>query len=254
MVKTISKNTINTIRQLHSAKQRHESGLFIAEGDKIVRELLRSDFKVRLVACLPEYHEDNKALLADFDVNLVNEIEFSRISLLQTPNQILALVETPPEVQPVFDSAGIYLILDGIRDPGNLGTMIRTAEWFGVKGIICSNDCVDVFNPKVVQATMGSVFRVPVFYGSLPDIIEKFKVSSTGIVIGAVLGGIPFREVQVQYKSVMLVIGSEANGISDEVKPLLDHKISIIGAPAAETESLNAAVACGILLNELNHK
>jgi RNA methyltransferase, TrmH family len=252
MAQPISKNTISSLLKLHQAKQRNEIRLFIAEGEKMVKELLNSSFKVKFVCCLSNFYDENSTALSEVFSYIVTEQELSKISLLQTPNQVLAVVEMPNAPDEKLDEKGIYLLLDGIRDPGNMGTIIRTAEWFGVRAIICSPDCVDVYNPKVVQGTMGSIFRMEILSMDLVKTISAFKEKGTDTIYGAVLNGEAMSAMKFVNETKVLVIGSEALGISAELLKLLPHLVSIPRSLQAETESLNAAVATGILLNAIS--
>ncbi len=189
----------------------------------------------------------NRDQLTSFKEQQVTEIDkpwLERISFLTTPNQVLAVFKKPffGEIKP---NANITLVLDNIQDPGNMGTIVRTADWFGIKSIVCSEDCSDVFNPKVVQATMGSIARVQVVYTSLPDFFDSHRDIS---VYAAVLDGEDIREIK-PVKEGIIVIGNESKGISKELLKRVEHKITIPGK--GNTESLNAAVAAGIVLSRL---
>lgn len=245
----ISKSVISDIRFLHQAKFRKETGLFIAEGEKVVGELLQSGLKVRIVAGLPDYLAlcgplPEKALVYEID-----EKDLNRISLLQTPNRVLAVAEQPPKEEahlPLENET--VLVLDGIRDPGNLGTIIRTAEWFGVSQIWCSEDTVETFNPKVVQSAMGSLFRMKLVSCNLKSMLEEANRQESMSVFGATLDGVPADRL-VAGRSRILVIGSESHGISAELLQVISSKVLIPRAKNSKTESLNAAVATGILLS-----
>ena len=168
----LSKNQIKLINGIKIKKLRTVHGLFLAEGTKIVPEILRSDFKVHSLYATAAWLGENKELLSKLDQHIVFKVsdkELERISGLTSPNEVLLLAVIPDYEFPVFSefSQNLTLVLDEVKDPGNLGTIIRIADWFGIKYIICSEDSVDVYNPKVVQATMGSVTRVKVFYRNL---------------------------------------------------------------------------------------
>ncbi len=250
----ISKSVLSDIRSLHQTKFRNDTGLFIAEGEKVIDELKHSGLRIRLIAALPEYFETNPFTASGTIQYEVNEKDLARISLLTTPNKVLAVAEKPanPEFLIAGDSAPIVL-LDSIRDPGNLGTIIRTAEWFGVKKIVCSSDCVETFNPKVVQSAMGSLFRMSTFRGDLVTFLETLKLEGGYKVFGADLSGEPLNHRKIDDK-VALIIGSESHGISKEILQMADMKVLITRSAGSTTESLNAAVACGILLSELTTK
>jgi len=234
----ITKNQIKFIKSLSLKKNRQKEQLFIAEGEKIVAELLNSNF---------EFHEifaTNEWILKNTDVRAikVNNSELDRISNLKSANNVLAIVKIKQDNLSITD--GLTLVLDDINDPGNLGTIIRMCDWFGVKQLVCSKSTVDCFNPKVVQSAMGSLFRVPIIYTDLEEYITKVDTP----IYGAFMDGENVRNVKVP-ESVHLIMGNEANGISEEIDNLITDKVAIknIGNSA---ESLNVAVATSILLHE----
>lgn len=230
---------VKLVRSLSQKKFRTLHGLFIAEGKKIVEEAIRSGLKIHSV-----YTTDPG--FADFypDCETVTAKEMESMSELSTPSPYLAVIEqrkttwTTPNENPV-------ILLDGISDPGNLGTIIRTAEWFGIRSVICSENCVELYNPKVVQSTMGSIFRVSVMVTSLNKAIPEMKTAGYH-VCGADLSGTSLFTFRKDQKKYALVIGSESHGISSEVKTLLDESVTIPGKGKAE--SLNASVAAGIMM------
>jgi TrmH family RNA methyltransferase len=238
----ISKNQIKLIQSLKQIKFRREYGLFVAEGVKIVVELIKSEIKVKTIYGLLEWVEENQDVCekAGIEVFRVNQKELERISNLSTPNQVLAVCEIPEWDSRDNRENEIQLALDGIRDPGNLGTIIRTADWFGVKEIICSDDCVDAYNPKVVQATMGSIARVKLTYTELSHYLAKTRTE----VYATVLEGDSIFDTSPS--KGIFVIGNESKGIRQEVLQHATRKISIPSQGAAE--SLNASVATGIVL------
>ncbi|HEY2722368.1 MAG TPA: RNA methyltransferase, partial [Chitinophagaceae bacterium] len=182
----ISKLQVKYIQSLGQKKHRDIEGLFIAEGPKIVKELLQEkNANLQHLYALDAWIEDNKELLSETEVILINESELDQISQLTTPNQVLAIFRKF-EFDESLHYAGISLVLDSIRDPGNMGTIIRIADWFGISRIVCSNDCADVYNPKVVQATMGSIARVPVFYAELSEWLKNQKRTT---IYAAVMDG-----------------------------------------------------------------
>jgi len=234
----ITKNQIKFIKSLSLKKNRQKEQLFIAEGEKIVAELLNSNFE------LHEIFATNEWILKNTDVRAikVNNSELDRISNLKSANNVLAIVKIKQENLSVTD--GLTLVLDDINDPGNLGTIIRMCDWFGVKQLVCSKSTVDCFNPKVVQSAMGSLFRVPIIYTDLEEYVTKVDTP----IYGAFMDGENVRNVKVP-ESVHLIMGNEANGISEEINNLITDKVAIknIGNSA---ESLNVAVATSILLHE----
>ena len=236
----LSKNEAKYIQSLSRKKQRLAEGLFIAEGVKLVDELLQSQYTIRKLYATAEWMatRDNTNAVA------VTAEELARISGLQTPNQVLAIVEQPkPTGEPVLRSQ-LTIAVDGIQDPGNLGTIIRIADWFGITQLVAGDDTVELYNPKLIQATMGSFTRVQVWYRSLTDWLPGVTVP----VYGAVLDGKNMYETSPVNEGILL-IGNEARGIAKELLPFVTHPVTI---PASgKAESLNAAVATGILVAQL---
>ena len=241
----ISKAIIKDIQNLGLKKVRDEQGLFVAEGVKWMEELIRfAPERIRCIYALAPWIEANRSALKSFAVVEVDEILLARLSQLQTPNQAIAVVhQFLHEPQPV--ESGLTLILDTIQDPGNLGTLIRTADWFGVTQIICSPDSVDAYNPKVVQASMGSLVRVPVSQTSL---FEWLHAQSEVPKWAAVLAGKNYSEIKPNGVGV-LMMGNESKGLSKELLDMATDHVTIPRRGGAE--SLNVAVATGILLSSL---
>ena len=241
----ITKNTIKQIASLRQQKFRKELGLFVVEGRKMVEELLHSNFEtVGLYASevlLAEYPSYSKA-------EIVNEVQMEQMSGQDTPPGILAVVKIPKQGE-IKTSSRLILALDGIANPGNMGTLIRTAEWFGIHDVVCSSDCVEPWNPKVVQATMGSLFRVKVWSTDLPNFLKQAKAEDKA-VYGALLDGENLFKMQAQPEGI-LVIGSESHGIRAEILPCITQPITIPRVGNSATESLNAAVAGAILMAEM---
>lgn len=241
----LSKNEIKYIQSLGHKKRRDEERLFLMEGSKMVAELLAQHASqiMRLYAT-EIFFQQHPAARQIQQHHVISDDELARISQLQTPNQALALLNYFPEHPTDLPATEWTLALDGIRDPGNLGTIIRLADWFGIRHVICSPDCADIYNPKVVQATMGSIMRV--------NMIEKelvvFLADQQLPVVGAVLGGKELSSFQFP-KAGILVIGNESNGIREDVISLLTDKLMI--PRFGEAESLNAAIATSIFLWEL---
>lgn len=246
----ISKNRISDIRKLHLKKFRDLQGLFLVEGRKSVEMLLQSTFQVEEIFATEQSMSLNQSLLKDCQVTMASSQDMERISALNTSPDLLAVVRKP-SVAPPMDNLHPILLLDRIADPGNLGTIIRTADWFGFRQIVCSPDCVDLYNPKTIQATMGSFCHVHVLYESLVDFIILQKNTNNRRVLGAFLGGESVNTFSFQ-KTDMIVIGSESNGISHSVEEAITHKITIPqvsdGNPTAE--SLNAAVAAAVIMHQ----
>jgi len=235
---TLSKNHIKLITSLQQKKYRQKHKLFVAEGVKVVDELLRSTFEVEQLFATAEYNSNyNKAIT-------VTEVELKKISQLKTPNKVLGLFKIPEIINK--ENKGLIVALDAINDPGNLGTIIRLCDWFGVSKLVCSKDTVDCYNQKVVQASMGSLPRVHISFVDLPEFLNTAKSPS----FIADMEGENVYESSLP-KEAILVMGNEANGISNEVKDIVDAKISIPRfGKIQETESLNVATATAILLSE----
>ncbi|MGM0634937.1 MAG: TrmH family RNA methyltransferase [Bacteroidota bacterium] len=238
----LSKQQQKHINSLQKKKFRSEKKMFIAEGVKVIKEFLKSPFELEALYAIADIFS-----LPENKCHIINEQELKKISQLATPQLALAVFKIPPS-RPI-EKVGLILALDGVRDPGNLGTIIRQCDWFGVQHLICSNDTVDCYNPKVVQATMGSLARVQVSYVDLPEWLANNKSEMT--TYGAFMNGEPVHSVSLNQKSSVLVLGNEANGISAEVEELINQKISIPQyGKIKETESLNVATAGAILLHE----
>ena len=238
---SISKNELRQVRALSQKKFRDETGLFVVEGEKMVSEALSSGFEVVSV-----YRRDE-----------IGEEAMERLSLLSSPSPVLAVVRQPAPVsfQP---SKGLYLALDGIRDPGNLGTILRVADWFGINGVIASPDTVERFNPKVVQSTMGAIFRVPFYTMDIPALCRSV-IDAGGHVYGTFLDGENMYskalDCGLEAPSV-IVIGNESNGISPAVAACVSDRLFIPPYPADDpgSESLNAAIATAITVAEFRRR
>lgn len=235
----LSRSESKYIQTLSHKKQRDSEGLFIVEGPKIVKEVLESNFVVRKIYATLNWIEKNNTIE---DVVEVSEDELQKISNLQTAHQVLAVIEKPTMFQ--FDESTVIIALDGIQDPGNFGTIIRIADWFGVNKIVCSEDCVELYNPKVIQSTMGGFLRTQVDYVNLATWLKKNKLP----VYGALLNGKNIQQMEKLTRGV-LVIGNESKGIRKDVLPYIQHAISIERRGGAE--SLNASVATGIILSHI---
>lgn len=232
---------------MHQKKYRKENGIFIIEGIKSIEEFTQSNYQIHSIYYLAQYHSSLPALTANIKLFEVNNAELDKISTLQAPQGILALVYAPKP--PVFDGSLLKntftLVLDGIQDPGNMGTIIRTADWFGFDQILCSNNCVEIYNPKTVQATMGSLSRVNVFYEDLPSVLNDVKLP----IFGAVLNGESIYNTDWGTEGI-LILGNEGQGITPEVMKLITHPVTIPRVGAAE--SLNVAISAAIFCAEIN--
>ena len=242
----LTKNTIKQIASLRQQKYRKELGLFVVEGRKMVEELLHSEFEtVGLYAT--EASVGSHPAFANAEP--VSEVQMEQMSGQDTPPGILAVVKIPQQGE-IKTNSRFVLALDGIANPGNMGTLIRTAEWFGIHDVVCSDDCVELWNPKVVQATMGSLFRVKVWKTNLPAYLQQAKTDGKNIY-GALLEGENLFQIQDKPKGI-LVIGSESHGIRTDVLPCITRPITIPRVGGSMTESLNAAVAGGIIIAEIS--
>lgn len=236
----ISKNQLKLITSLSQKKYRQKHKLFLAEGVKVVNEFLNSNF---------ELHQLFKT--SDFNFNgdyiqhqEISEADLKKISNLKTPNKVVGIFKIPKQQK--FDEKGLILALDGINDPGNLGTIIRLCDWFGIKNLLCSLETVDCYNPKAVQASMGSLIRVNINYINLTE----FLATSNLPTFIADMDGKNVYKTNLPEEGV-LVMGNEASGIADEIKKIVSHKIAIPRfGELQETESLNVATATAILLSE----
>ena len=252
----ITRETIKHITSLREKKYRELYGEFVVEGEKTVAELLNSSFEALAVYAVESWISKNARLAQNHKITFteITDKELERISNFTTPNKVVAVAKTKKATLPEFASSkGFTLMLDDIRDPGNFGTILRTADWFGFDTIVCSETTVDLYNPKVIQASMGSFLRVNVVYGNLKNILQKHSEIP---VLGAFMDGVPVHDVENTVKSRFVIIGNEANGISKELHSLITHKISVPLIPHGNSrpESMNAAVAAGIVMYELSRK
>ena len=237
----IAKNQIKYIRGLSLKKNRIKEQCFVVEGEKCLAELLNSSFEIVELFALKDWIDENKAVFDKIQAIRFKELE--RISNLKSPNKVLAVVKMK-EQKIIQQKSAVTLVLDDINDPGNLGTIIRMCDWFGVKQIICSENTVDIYNPKVVQSTMGSLFRTHVIY---TDLI-KYLAKVTTPVYGAYMDGENVKDIESNQKA-HLVMGNEANGISEKIEKHISKRVAIKNM-GGNIESLNVAVATSILLHE----
>ncbi|WP_445719724.1 TrmH family RNA methyltransferase [Flavobacterium sp.] len=236
----VSKNQIKLITSLQQKKYRKQEQLFFAEGVKVVQELLNSNFELQDLFTTKE----DFSSVSKNKVHAVSDLELKKISALTTPNTCLAVFKIPKAKN--FVESGLILALDDVRDPGNLGTIIRLCDWFGIETLFCSEESVDIYNPKVVQATMGSISRVNVVYGSLEVFLTKTKLP----IFGTFMDGSNIYQEALPKEGV-IVMGNEANGISPSVEKLVLERIAIPRFGNIQlTESLNVATATAIILSE----
>ena len=252
----ISKAKLKLIHSLERRKRRQEESLFVAEGPRLLDELLPLMQPV-FVAALPAWLESNSHRLSpDVETCIVTPDELHRASLMQAPQQVVALFPLPhPTWDDTMAHANLCLALDGVQDPGNMGTICRVADWFGITDILCSTDTVDVFNPKAVQATMGALARVRVHYLDLPSLLSRLDVP----VYGTFLDGMDIYKKELntgELTKSLIVIGNESNGISKEVAGTINERLYIPPYPPDDpgSESLNAAVATAVTVAEFRRR
>jgi RNA methyltransferase, TrmH family len=236
----LSKNTIKYIQSLYQKKNRVQENVFVVEGNKMVAELLVSDFTIKTIYATPQWQTPNN--IPTHLLQVITADELKKISSLQTPQQVLAVAALPVEkaIETIQLLNKWTLVLDNIQDPGNLGTIIRLADWYGIENIVCSHNTVDCFNPKTLQATMGSFARVQCHYTDVPTFLQSIQQP----IYGALLQGENI--YQLQAKPGCIVIGNEGSGISKEVLPFIKQAITI--PKKGKAESLNAAMATSIIV------
>ena len=241
----LSKNQIKLIKSLETKKYRKREGLFVAEGPKVVGDLLRAGYKPHSIFCSGEKPE----VRGERIVQAVTDDELRRISFLQHPQEVLAVFHIPESntQHPSPITQHLSLALDGVQDPGNVGTIIRIADWFGINNIYCSPDTADVYNPKVVQATMGSLAHVTITYCDLVPLLREATVP----IYGTLLDGKDIYQQQLSENGI-IVMGNEGNGISPEVRQLITNKLLIpnFNKNTETAESLNVAIATAITCSE----
>jgi TrmH family RNA methyltransferase len=237
----LSKNQLKLVRSLELKKNRKKEGLFVAEGPKVVGDLLRAGYRARLVFSTTERP----------DAIQITDDELRKLSFLQHPQEVLAVFEIPQSQQLTANSQKLSIALDGIQDPGNLGTIIRIADWFGITTIYCSEDTADVYNPKVVQATMGSLAHINIVYTDLEALLRQYD----GPIYGTLLDGQNIYQQELSSEGI-IVMGNEGNGISPAIRQLVTHKLLIPNYnPSSETaESLNVAIATAITCAEFRRR
>lgn len=247
----LTKAKVKLIKSLESKRDRQESGLFLAEGDKVVTDLLGSEFEVEEVFCTSAWHAEHEELVHLTVVEIVRDDEMRKVSLLATPTPVTALVRLPSRsASELIATGGLILSLDRIQDPGNVGTIIRTAEWFGFDAVICGEGCADPFSPKVVQSAMGSLFRLPVASGPLPDVLKGNRME----VMATTLEGEDIFKTSLPSEAVV-IIGNESQGISEELLRLASRRLTIPPVNSLKNPAgLNAAVAAALVMAEFGRR
>jgi len=239
----VVKSQIKLIKSLQQKKYRIQNGMFVVEGKKVVQELLESTFKVYKV-----FATDPSAVIAQSDIlEIVSTAQLRQMSGLKNVNSVIGVFYIPRKEAETYDDW--TLVLDDLRDPGNMGTIIRLCDWFGIQNIVCSENTVDCYNPKVLQASMGSIARVNIIYVDLKSFFKKNHLP----VFGAFMYGNSVYEEQLPEAGILLM-GNEANGISQELEALISTKIAIPQFAKKTAESLNVATATAILLNEIRRR
>ncbi|NVO10979.1 MAG: RNA methyltransferase [Bacteroidales bacterium] len=250
----LSKSTIKLVNSLRVKKYRNEKGLFIAEGERLVEDILNSVLKVESIYHTFDWESKLKKMIPNkFDVTAD---EMKKISGLSSPSKVLALVSIPDYNAVEIDfSNTLSLALDGIQDPGNMGTIIRLADWFGIDSILCSNETVDVYSPKVVQSCMGAISRVKVIYCNLIEVLVDLKRNNNLPIFGTFMVGNNIYSDILSSKGI-IVMGNEGNGISPEVEKLITNRIHIpsFAANRSTVESLNVAMATSIVCSEFRRR
>mgnify|MGYP003439973411 FL=1 len=247
----ISKATIKRIHALEMRKYRKNERLFVAEGPKLVNELYMS-MKPVYVAALPEWIASNANLLNNTTYDTLTPDELQKASLLMHPQQVIALFQIPEnELNLDLLKDELILMLDGVQDPGNLGTIARVADWFGIRHIICSHDTADIYNPKAVQATMGALARVKFYYTELAMVLSQYS----GPIYGTFLDGNNIYKEELSRNGI-IVMGNEGNGISQLTREMINRRLLIRNYPEGTltTESLNVAIATSIVCAEFRRR
>jgi TrmH family RNA methyltransferase len=249
----ISKNKANFILSLQKKKTREEEKLYVVEGDKLVKEFLEAKVPVRILVAKPEFLNSLPLVHKQGVEEIIQASyeELKKISTLKTPHNALAVIRMPDRKMITGDiQTGLTVALDCVQDPGNLGTIIRAAAWFGIRNIYCSADCVDVFNPKVIQASMGAVLYVNIFYTSLKELLEtasSYKIK----IFGTMLEGDSIYSHKLANSGIIL-LGNESKGISEELLPYVTDRIMIPGQSDGKPgiDSLNVSMAASVILSE----
>lgn len=269
----MTKNDIKFIQSLKQTKFRKENKMFVVEGNKLVSELLASNFNVENILVTENWLEKFPEMAASLNsYEIVNAKQMEQMSSMVTPPGIIATAHTPSyKINPIDTENEIILALDGINDPGNLGTMIRTADWFGINKIVCSNDCADAWQAKTIQSTMGSIFRIQIIETDLREFLlktQRYKDTKTQSltdtnsatlqlcefttpIYGALMEGENIFKKKIEKKNGVIIIGSESHGIRKDILPLVTSPIHIPRGNGSQTESLNASVAAAIIIAEI---
>ncbi|MEN9522129.1 MAG: hypothetical protein RL065_506 [Bacteroidota bacterium] len=242
----ISKNQISFLKSLSDKKFRLKYGCFVAEGNKICTEILNSNWEIEQVYATTLFVERYQFKYDKSKIQIITKNEIERVSNLFAPTDVLIIVKIPAASQPKFDAKKWSLALDGIQDPGNFGTIVRTADWFGIDEIFASTDCADIYNSKVIQATMGSFLRINIHYCDLNELIQQNHFKT---IAGAVMNGKNIFS-EIIPSTGLIILGNEGKGISENILPLINQPLTI--PSKGNAESLNVAVAAGIICSRIS--
>ncbi len=251
------RNKIKLIKSLDKKSAREETGLFLAEGDKIVREIISSDLQVNFIAGTEDWFLQNNNLVTGYNCEKITATkdEIIKASLLKNPQNVLCVAEIPHNKFNLTDlNNKLSIILDNVQDPGNLGTIIRIADWFGIEHIICSNDCADIYNPKVIQSTMGAIIRIKAHYKELSTLLRDI-INNEMFLFGTSLHGENIYSTQLPANG-LIILGNESKGINPEFEKYFTKNLFIPYFPANQkrSESLNVAVAAAIICSEFRRR
>lgn len=253
----LSKNKTKFINSIKKKKYRELYQCFFAEGEKLVDELLHSEFQITDILSTSEWLDKNKQNLPlDIEISEITDAELKKISSLSSPNKVFAIAKQPKTSYKKSEIQNdLSLILDNINDPGNLGTIIRISDWFGIKNIFCSNESVDTYNPKVVQASMGALYRVKVHYVDLDSFFPQFSINENFNIFGTFLEGENIYNEKL-CNNGFIIMGSESHGISEYLKKHINKKLFIPNFPGdvKTSESLNISVATAIICSEFRRR
>ena len=245
----ISKSEIKLINALGKSHGRKKHQAFLVEGVKMIEELFQSGFEIILLAGTSTWQESNLEISSQKEFRLITNNVLQKLSSFSTSNQVMAIAKTPQQLNLIMEQDDLVLVLDTIQDPGNMGTIIRTADWFGIDKIICSKETVDAYSSKVVQSSMGSLFRTRIYYTNLPEFFDDHGKNQA--IYGSLLSGDNIYQIELK-KSGFIIIGNESKGISEELQAYINQAIFIPRAKNSKAESLNAAIACSIILSEFS--
>jgi len=251
----LSKNKIKYIHSLQTKKGRDSENCFIAEGERIFKELINSNCEIIEIIALQEWFEANKLTTKNVPIEFATKDELHAISSLTSPQSVMCLVRIPaPSLSIEKIAKQLVIALDNIQDPGNMGTIIRLANWFGIENILCSNDCVDIYNPKVVQASMGAISKTTIYYCDLGDTLKNYSIKTQNPIYGTFLDGENIYSTHISQPSI-IVFGNEGNGISKSIEKQISSKLTI---PSFNTngvvESLNVSIAAAIVCSETRRR